>query len=205
MALKLNSVESVSPPAAAPGGSEPQASLSSPDTSQIPKLARAAVETFVLEKRVIEPAHPSQTPLLTRPAACFVCIKTLGRQLRGCVGTVEPEKPTFAEEVIANAIKAATRDTRFKPIAGDELPSLLYSVDVLGSLEPAVLADLDPSVFGLIVTNRAGSRRGLLLPAIDGIRTPDEQISVAVRKAGIAADEPLKLYCFRTQRFGEST
>jgi AMMECR1 domain-containing protein len=105
--------------------------------------------------------------------------------------------------VIVNAIKAATRDTRFEPLSSDELPSLRYSVDVLGRLEPAEFDDLNPSVFGVVVTNHSGSRRGLLLPAIESITTSGQQVSVAARKAGIEADEPLKLYRFRTHRFSE--
>ena len=105
--------------------------------------------------------------------------------------------------VDANAIKAATRDPRFKPLTSDELPRLLYSVDVLGELEPAAPEDLDPSVFGVVVMNLSGSRRGLLLPAIESITTPEQQLSVAARKAGVEPDEPLRLYRFRTHRFGE--
>jgi AMMECR1 domain-containing protein len=53
------------------------------------------------------------------------------------------------------------------------------------------------------VTDRAGSRRGLLLPAIESIGTARQQVGVAARKAGIRADEPLRLYRFRTHRFSE--
>ncbi len=169
----------------------------------IPALARTAVETYVLKHRVIKPAQSPSTSLLNSPSACFVSIKTLGRELRGCIGTVEPEKSTLAEEVIVNSIKAATRDPRFNPLSADELPSLRYSVDVLGRLEPAEFDELNPSIFGVVVTNHSGSRRGLLLPAIESIKTAAEQISVAARKAGIMADEPLKLYRFRTHRFSE--
>ena len=170
---------------------------------QITTLARTAVETYVLKRRVIEPTRFPQTSLLNRPSACFVCIKTLGRELRGCIGTVEPEKATLAEEVIVNAIKAATHDPRFKPLSSDEIPSLRYSVDVLGRLEPAEFDELDPSVFGVVVTDDLGSRRGLLLPAIEGIKTAAQQVSVAAMKAGIETDTPLKLYRFRTHRFSE--
>lgn len=173
------------------------------DEGQITTLARTAVETYVLKRRIIEPTRFPRTSLLARPSACFVCIKTLGRELRGCIGTVEPEEDTLAEEVIVNAIKAATRDPRFKPLSCDELPSLHYSVDVLGRLEPSEFDDLNPSVFGVVVTNHSGSRRGLLLPAIESIKTTAEQVSVAARKAGIGADAPLKLYRFRTHRFSE--
>jgi AmmeMemoRadiSam system protein A len=204
MATKIESVESASPSAAESfNDTEAHASQLLSGGGQITALARAAVETYVLKLETIEPADSPRTSLLNRPAACFVCIKTLGRELRGCIGTVKPEKSTLAEEVIVNAIKAATRDPRFEPLLGDELPSLRYSVDVLGSLEPAEFDDLNPSIFGVVVTNRSGSRRGLLLPAIENIRTAGQQVSVAARKAGIEVGETLKLYRFRTHRFSE--
>jgi AmmeMemoRadiSam system protein A len=196
MATKTESLESTSPAAAV------SLQLSSAG-GQITALARAAVETYVLKWEVIEPADSPRASPLSRPSACFVCIKTLGRELRGCIGTVEPEKSTLAEEVIVNAIKAATCDPRFEPLSGDELSTLRYSVDVLGKVEPAEFEDLDPSVFGVVVTNHSGTRRGLLLPSIESIGTPGQQVSVAARKAGIEAGEPLKLYRFRTHRFSE--
>jgi AmmeMemoRadiSam system protein A len=175
----------------------------SSDEKRIPALARGAVEVFISQGRVIEPATFSETSMLRRPSACFVCIKTLGRELRGCIGTFEAEKNTLAEEVVANAIKAATRDPRFRPLSKDELPAMRYSVDVLGSLEPARFEELDPAVFGVMVVAQNGSQRGLLLPNIESIKTADAQVRVAAGKAGIPPDEPLKLYRFRTRRFGE--
>jgi AmmeMemoRadiSam system protein A len=170
----------------------------------LPSLARRAVETFVLKRKVVEPELCDASSLLSQRSACFVCIKTEGRELRGCVGTVEPEHDSLAEEVVDNAIKAATRDPRFRPVSAEELSLLRYSVDVLGALEPTTLEDLDPSVFGVVVTNDSGTRRGLLLPNIDGIRTADQQVGVAARKAGIAPRETVKLFRFRTRRFQES-
>jgi AmmeMemoRadiSam system protein A len=175
-----------------------------PDDGRITELARNAVEAYVLRGHVIGPPPFPETSPLGRPSACFVCIKTFGRELRGCIGTVEPEHATLAEEVIANAVKAATRDPRFRPISRDELPSLRYSVDVLGSLEPARFEDLNPATFGVVVTDESGSRRGLLLPDIESIETAGHQVGVAARKAGIESGEPLRLYRFRTRRFSES-
>jgi AmmeMemoRadiSam system protein A len=166
-------------------------------------LARRAVETFVLKHKVLEPERVEASRLLSQRSACFVCIKTEGRELRGCVGTIEPEHDSLAEEVVDNAIKAATRDPRFRPVSAEELSRLRYSVDVLGALEPTTLEDLDPSVFGVVVTNDSGTRRGLLLPNIDGIRTPDQQVGVAARKACIGPRETVKLFRFRTRRFQE--
>lgn len=170
---------------------------------ELVSLARRAVETFVLDNKVVVPECDDDS-LSSQRAACFVSIKTAGRELRGCVGTIEPEHDSLAAEVVNNAIKAATRDPRFRPVSADELPRLRYSVDVLGGLEPATLEDLDPSVFGVVVTDDSGTRRGLLLPNIDGISTASQQVGVAARKAGIGPHESVKLYRFRTRRFHES-
>ncbi len=173
------------------------------DDLELPRLARHAVETYVCEQRFIKPAPVSDTSLLFQPAACFVSIKTEHGDLRGCIGTIEPTSPTLAEEIIANAISAATRDPRFLPVAGNELPYLRYSVDVLMKPEPTSFEDLDPAIYGVIVESEMGMQRGLLLPAIEGIETAGQQVQIAARKAGIAPGNPLKLYRFRVQRFRE--
>ncbi len=170
--------------------------------SELPALARQAIETFIQTGEVIEP--PSRlSAFLGQPAACFVSIKTEARELRGCIGTVEPTQPTLAAEIIANAINAATRDPRFSPVVPDELARLRYSVDVLSQPEPAQFAELAPETFGVIVEDQTGERRGLLLPDIRGVETAAQQVEIAARKAGIAPGEPLKLYRFRVCRFRE--
>jgi len=185
-------------------GTEAQETCSLHEEKQITELARNAVEAYVLNGYILTtPRSFPETSLLSRPSACFVCIKTVGRELRGCIGTVEPEHATLAEEVMANAVKAATRDPRFHSVSGDELPSLRYSVDVLGSLEPAQFEDLNQATFGVVVTDQSGSRRGLLLPDIDSIKTAGQQVGVAAKKAGLEPGEPLRLYRFRTRRFSE--
>jgi AmmeMemoRadiSam system protein A/AmmeMemoRadiSam system protein B len=170
---------------------------------ELTALARLAIETFVREGRVVEkPSAPSA--LLEQRAACFVSIKTDEGALRGCIGTIEPMKETLAEELIANAISAATRDPRFPPVKAGELSRLAYSVDVLSEPEPARFEELDPAVYGVIVEDEAGLHRGLLLPDIEGIETASQQVEIAMRKAGIREGSPLKLSRFRVERFRES-
>lgn len=175
-----------------------------PDELALPLLARKAVETFVLERRILEPDFASLPAALKQPSACFVSIKTVERDLRGCIGTIQPERSTLAEEIIRNALSAATRDPRFHPVSADELPFLRYSVDVLDSPEPARLEDLDPKIYGVVVEDSTGSRHGLLLPDIEGIETASQQIQIAARKARIPLNEPLKLFRFRVRRFKEA-
>lgn len=168
----------------------------------IPALARRTIETFVRDSSIIDPPKQSKD-LLSARAGCFVSIKTRSGDLRGCIGTVDPVKETLAEEIIANAVAAATRDPRFSPVRPAELPNLKYSVDLLSAPEPCQLDDLDPKIYGVIVEDESGFRRGLLLPALEGIETAAQQVGIAARKAGIAAGTPVKVFRFRADRYSE--
>ena len=65
------------------------------------------------------------------------------------------------------------------------------------------MEDLDSNVFGVIVEDESGSRRGLLLPDIPGITDAKQQVEIAARKGGIDPGEPIKLWRFRVERFRE--
>ena len=170
--------------------------------AELPALARETIETYVRDGMAIDPpGNPSE--LLRQRAACFVTIKTCQGDLRGCIGTIEPAKDTLSEELIANAINAATRDPRFPPVRDDELQNLKYSVDILTAPEPAQLEDLDPKNYGVIVEEENGPRRGLLLPHLEGIDTVTQQIEIASRKAGIKPGTLVKFLRFRAERYTE--
>lgn len=150
-------------------------------------LARATVEAFVGEGTVLEPPKEGPEEYRKRRAGVFVSLHERG-QLRGCIGTIEPQRSSIAQEVVANAIAAASSDPRFPPVSADELDYLSYSVDVLGIPEPVdSLIQLDPRRYGVIV--RRGHRRGLLLPDLEGVDTVQDQLAIAKRKAGIGPDE----------------
>lgn len=132
-------------------------------------------------------------------AGTFVSIKKHG-QLRGCIGTTQAVQKNIISEVAANAISAGMRDPRFRPVAEEELFDLTYSVDILGKAEAiSSLEELDPAVYGVIVTS--DGKRGLLLPDLEGIDDPEEQVSIACRKAGISPDEDFEMERFKVERF----
>lgn len=161
------------------------------------KLAKETVESYIREGKTPQPKE--LTPEMKERAGVFVSIHKHG-ELRGCIGTFEPTKDNVAEEIIANAISSATRDPRFPPMAASELSDLEYSVDVLTKPEPVEDASqLDPRKYGVIV--ESGLRRGLLLPDLEGVATVERQIEICRLKAGILADEPVKLYRFQVERF----
>lgn len=164
------------------------------------ELARRAIEAYVSEGRVIAPPRDLPEELLARRAGAFVSLKKRG-ELRGCIGTFLPTEPTLAEEIIQNAIRAATEDPRFPPVRPGELPELSVSVDVLSPPEPTTVEELDPKRYGVIV--ESGWRRGLLLPDLPGVDTVEEQLRIAKLKAGIAPDEPCRVLRFTVERHTE--
>lgn len=164
------------------------------------QLARRAIETYVREgKQVAPPPRAEWSPEMFESAGAFVSIHEHG-DLRGCIGTFAPARANVAEEIIENAISAATRDPRFFPIEPSELNELEISVDVLSPPEPIhSLAQLDPLKYGVIVER--GTRRGLLLPNLPEVTTSAQQIAIAKQKASIAENEPIKMYRFEVRRY----
>ncbi|HZK70271.1 MAG TPA: AmmeMemoRadiSam system protein A [Clostridia bacterium] len=169
------------------------------DKSDYVKLAREALETFVKENRRIKAPDWLPSQFLNNRAGVFVSIKKNG-QLRGCIGTISPTKKNLAEEIINNAISAGTQDPRFRAVRESELSDLVYSIDVLGAPEKiASIDELDVKRYGVIVTS--GFRRGLLLPDLDGVDTPEEQIDIALQKAGIESHENYSMERFEVIRY----
>ena len=165
------------------------------------QLARQTVETFVRQGRTLDPPD-KLSPKMQRRAGTFVSLHDRFGQLRGCIGTILPVQANVAEEIIQNAISAATRDPRFSPVQPDELDGLDVKVDVLTTPESiSGPEELDPKRYGVIVQDAQGWRRGLLLPDLDGVDTVERQVEIARRKAGIGPSEPVKLERFEVIRY----
>lgn len=161
-------------------------------------LARQSLETYIRTGRKISVPEGLPEEMLDTQAGAFVSIHKFGK-LRGCIGTIEGVRDSVAEEIINNAISASTEDPRFSPITEDELKWLEINVDVLGEAEYIYSMDqLDVKRYGVIVSK--GYRRGLLLPDLDGVDTPEQQVAIAKQKAGIRPDEEVKLQRFEVIR-----
>ena len=162
------------------------------------QLARQSLEHYVLYGRTMDMPADLPEELVKTRAGAFVSLHKDG-DLRGCIGTIAPVRASLAEEIIENAVSACSSDPRFRPVSPDELQWLDISVDVLGEPEPIESAEeLDVKRYGVIVTS--GGRRGLLLPDLDGVDTPEQQIDIARRKAGIGPGERISLQRFQVIR-----
>jgi MEMO1 family protein len=159
-------------------------------------LGRHAIDTYLRTRRLIDPPQPIPSELQA-PSAVFVTLRKDG-ELRGCVGSVRPTEATAAHELIRYAVASAVRDPRFDPVRLDEVKALTIKVQLLDPAEPvAGTSGLDPQTYGIIV--RSGERQALLLPGIEGIDTPEQQVLAACQKAGIDRFAPLALERFRTR------
>lgn len=164
-------------------------------------LARESLEVYIRSRTVLPLRKSLPKDLLTCRGGVFVSLKKFG-ELRGCIGTIAPVQENLAQEIISNAISAGTRDPRFLPVEEKELPYLEYSVDVLKEAEQIdSLEQLDVRRYGVIVSDE--HRRGLLLPDLEGVDTPLQQISIALNKAGMDPDEPFLLERFEVVRHHE--
>lgn len=170
------------------------------DAHPLVQLAHKTIDTYVRTGRKIKPEE-APGPIEGECAGVFVTLHTATtHELRGCIGTIQPTEDSLAQEVIHNAISAATRDPRFPPVAQAELDDLAIDVSVLYPPEPIEsIEQLDPKVYGVIV--QRGWRRGLLLPDIEGIDDSETQVRYARLKGGIAPGEKVDLYRFKVEKY----
>lgn len=148
------------------------------------KLAKDAVENYFKTGKTLPLPQNLSKKFLNSRAGVFVSIYN-GENLRGCIGTYLPTTQNIAEEIIQNAISAATEDYRFNTVTKEELPKLSYSIYILS--EPREIKnfnELDPERYGILVKSEVG-KSGLLLPNLEGINTKEEQLEAVCCKAGI--------------------
>lgn len=161
-------------------------------------IARNAIHDQIVGR---DPYKQLDGRAASAPQGCFVSLKLRGR-LRGCMGTMTATQSTLEREVAANALAAALRDPRFKPVRLAELERIGISIDLLSPLEPvASQDDLDPARYGVMV--RAGRKKGLLLPDLPGVKSVAHQIEICREKAGIAPQEEVALQRFEVLRIEE--
>ncbi len=101
-------------------------------------------------------------------------------------------------EILRNAIESGINDPRFYEVDFNELMDIDFSVDVLTVPEPAQKDGLNPAEYGVIV--RSKGKTGLLLPDLEGIDIVEEQLSIALDKAGIRPNEEYSIQKFKVIR-----
>jgi AmmeMemoRadiSam system protein A len=168
------------------------------------ELARATIEAHL---RGEDLKKNEAIPRLREPGGAFVTLRFKEtHELRGCIGYIEPLYPLF-ETVMRAARLASTEDTRFMPVALDELPLLSIEISALDPPRAARPEEVEVGRHGLIVGRH--HRRGLLLPQVATEQGWDRETFLAqtCRKAGLPLDawrEPdTEIQVFAATVFGE--
>lgn len=166
--------------------------LSSEDMALLHKMARhalslatrhgaQAVSADVIAKAFDMPDH------FRRPAGAFVTLKR-EETLRGCIGFIQPIKPLY-QAVVENAVNAALRDSRFRPVTSHELAGLDVEVSVLTPTQPIDSPnDFEVGQHGIIL--KKGRRQAVFLPevAVEQGWNREQTLRQLSLKAGLPPD-----------------
>ena len=151
-------------------------------------LARAAIAG---ELGIARPVR-DDLPWLKQHGACFVTVTDVGK-LRGCIGTLRPHR-ALGDDVRGNAVAAAFRDPRFRPLSSAEFGSIALEISVLSPLQPLAfsdehdaLAQLRPGIDGVVL--EYGYHSSTFLPQVwESFGDPAEFVAQLKRKAGLPPD-----------------
>jgi len=149
-----------------------------------------------------EPEIPKPEVFLKQYGA-FVTLRRNG-QLRGCIGTFEPQKPLW-QTLREMAIAAATQDPRFPPITKDELKEIKIEISILSPRKKIDnWKEIKLGQHGVVV--QKGFRSGTFLPQVateTGWDLEEFLSQLCTQKAGLPPDcykDPLvNLYTFEAQ------
>jgi len=174
--------------ASAPPASQP-AHYSPADRRALLALARRSVLAAARGEPLPDPSAAGLSELCAQPKGCFVTLSRDGR-LRGCIGNILPHKP-LAQAVVDNAVSAALRDHRFRPVTTDEVDKLHIEISVLTAPQPLdfsspqdLLARLRPHIDGVIL--QVGKFNATFLPQVwQQIGDKEEFLNQLAYKAGL--------------------
>ena len=165
---------------------EPAPELTAADRKTLLAMARRTIERSLDGQRPDEAADlgVEPTPAMKRKMGAFVTL-TLGGELRGCIGEIFPRR-ALVDVVIERAHDSAFEDSRFPPLAAEELPKVRIEISAL--TPPAPVASYEDIVIGKhgMVIELAG-RSAVFLPQVAPEQGWDRATTLTYlsRKAGL--------------------
>ena len=180
-------------------------SLTKEDETELLKLARGAIDFWLLNQ-CFEPVNDSHfSDALKAPCGAFVTLHKKGR-LRGCIGRFITNDPLY-KVVQQMAVAAAFQDYRFDPVEKTEMGEIDVEISVLTPLKR--ISNIDEFQLGKQgIYMVKGQSSGTFLPqvATDTGWTKEEFLGHCARdKAGIGRDgwKDAELYTYEAIVFGE--
>lgn len=155
------------------------------------------------------PEVSSEHPALQVPLGAFVTLEK-DHNLRGCMGTFEPDEPLF-KVIQDRAIASATKDKRFSPVSQKELSELSIEISILSPRKKIdSWREIELGVHGVVIEK--GNKSGTFLPqvATDGNFSLEEFLGeLCSQKVGLPRncymDPEVTIYVYKAQIFEEPT
>jgi len=180
-------------------------SLDEKEKTTLLGLARNTIEEYIRKGKVPDIDEKQITGKLREPYGAFVTLKKDG-QLRGCIGRFEATGALY-EVVQQLAISSSTQDSRFPPVASEEIDELEIEISVLTPLQRIYsLDDFQLGKHGIYI--KKGFSSGTFLPQVaheTGWTTEEFLGHCARDKARIGWDgwKTAELYIYEAYIFGE--
>jgi AmmeMemoRadiSam system protein A len=175
------------------------------------KMARETIQGALSKQKDQSEPNSASFPKLREKRGAFVTL-TLHGTLRGCIGHTVPQEP-LVESVRVNAMNAAFRDPRFRPLSQKEFEKVKVEVSILTEPKPLTYADandllmkLRPGTDGLII--RKGYHQATFLPQVwEQLPKTKDFLTHLCLKAGLGGDawvhDKLDVYTYQVQAFEE--
>lgn len=176
------------------------------------KLARQSIQRAVngMEPQTI---CVEDFPPALQDFGCSFVTLTIGGQLRGCIGALEPYLP-LVQDVCEHAVSAATEDYRFSPVKPAELNQLEIEISHLSTPQPLdygspeeLMSRLRPGIDGVILKDEY--RRATFLPQVwEKIPAAEDFLNQLCRKMGAQGSlwrkKKLQVFVYQVEEFHEA-
>lgn len=174
-------------------------------------VARKTIENRLFNQEDHAQSVGGLSPKYSEKRGTFVTL-TIQGNLRGCIGHIIPQE-SLLEGVRINAINAAFRDPRFRPLSTKEWEKVKVEVSILTDPKPLQYSDADdllnklrPGIDGVII--KQGFSQATFLPQVwEQLPDKKEFLTHLCMKAGLEASEwkrgKLEVSTYQVQAFEE--
>jgi AmmeMemoRadiSam system protein A len=185
--------------------------LTEEEGKHLVETARKTIQIALFNPKDKSEPEPASSPKFQERRGTFVTL-TLNGALRGCIGHIIPQE-SLIEGVRVNAVNAAFRDPRFRPLSQSEFEKIRVEVSILTAPKPLAYADandllakLKPGTDGLII--RKGYHQATFLPQVwEQLPNKKDFLTQLCLKAGLAGDawayDQLEVHTYQVQAFEE--
>ncbi|MBW2358817.1 MAG: AmmeMemoRadiSam system protein A, partial [Deltaproteobacteria bacterium] len=152
-------------------------------------VARQTIEQELFARKDQNPPESDISSKYSEQRGTFVTL-TIQGGLRGCIGHIIPQE-SLIEGIRVNAINAAFRDPRFRPLTKEEWKRVKIEISILTDPKPLSYSDADdllkklrPNIDGVIL--KKGFHQSTFLPQVwEQLPEKEEFLTHLCLKAGL--------------------